>query len=152
MNLPAIFSLIFAALLSLMPVLLLMGRRAAQSRLRDAGEEPKGRGETKPLHGSNRPAAAGEPERPRVAREIYTRGQGRATPERDLRDAARIAGMPMGRVGVAGRKSKQPVRAPRSTPISARLSRLGPLQQAVVYSEILGRPVALREPGRGESL
>ena len=40
-----------------------------------------------------------------------------------------------------------PVRGPKPLPSFERVRRMPPYKQAIVWSEILGPPVALREPG-----
>ncbi len=168
MDLPAIFSLLFAALITLLPVLLLMGRRMAQGRGREEpaaadqeGTQRRGPGDEE--RASAKPALGrlrerfGAPERDatRRTREIYTRGQ-RPSAERDLRDAARIAGgRPVRATKPAALSHGSPAatRRPGSAELlQQRVARLSPLQRAVVYAEILGKPAALREPGRREAL
>lgn len=174
MNLPAIFSLIFAALISLLPVLLLMGRRAVQNRSPRPGDEegadtrtPPGANshgtEAQPIMGrlSDRAEGEGAESQPRTqqprtqqtrpAREIYTRGQRPQSLEQELRDASRIAGRSRQRVGRLA-SSPAPARRPQAEVLEARLSRLTPLQRAVVYSELLGSPAGLRRPGRREEV
>ena len=168
MDLPALFSLLFAAIITLFPLLLLMGRRMSR---RPGAEEPgtdqQGAEERKPPGGApdsagpalgrlgERLKGSGRDTRPK-AREIYTRGQ-RPSAERDLRDAARIAGVqrPVRPSKPAALSTATPAatRKPGSgVLLQERLARLSPLQRAVVYAEILGKPASLREPGRREAL
>ncbi len=164
MNLPAIFSLIFAALISLLPVLLLMGRRAIQNRPPRAGGEDGA--DTKAPPGANSHGAEAQPiigrlsersegktadRQPRPAREIYTRGQRPQTLEQELRDASRIAGLRRQHLGRIA-SSPAATRRPRAEILEARLSGLTPLQRAVVYSELLGSPAGLRRPGRRDEV
>ncbi len=171
MNLPAIFSLIFAALISLLPVLLLMGRRAVQSRSirEDKGGAPDAKTppgansqgpEAQPIMGrlSDRPEndqanqrprlQESRPQPPRPVREIYPQRR-RETLEQELKDAARIAGVRRERLGgVSFGVSVSPERRPPGQVLEARVAPLSPLQRAVVYSELLGPPAGLRRPGR----
>lgn len=201
MELPALFSLISAAILGLLPVLLLFGRRRMQRRTRSSERA------TAELAGRNQPAGqassgaaaratgsedAQTGERPILDR--LTRGdlrrqseservvpEGRAwwgqdTDERELREAAIIAGAspsaaqtrrrapagqpargptPRGARSVAetglGRRAPGTGAAPRRS-LDERLARLTPLQRAIAYGEILGPPAALRRPGRRDEL
>ena len=167
MDLPALFSLIFAAFIALFPVLLLMGRRMSQRRgTEEPGADRKSTEKPTPAATPGSAGTAlgrlgerlGAPGRHgrQQAREIYSRGQ-RPSPERELRDAARIAGV--GRPVRPSRPAALSTATPAATRkpgsgvlLQERLARLSPLQRAVVYGEILGKPAALREPGRREPL
>lgn len=125
MSLPALFSLIAASLLTLLPLFLLLARNRA--RRRDA----------RTVADAERPAsepdsAAGAPAgiQGRRARE-KPREWPKAHSER-------------------ARSTVKPVAtaAPGAT-LEARLSRLSPLQRAVAYREILGPPAGLRDRGAG---
>ena len=161
MNLQAIFSLIVTALALLLPVFLLIGR--ARSR-REAGENGQS-----PLPGARAdldavpetavpaPRSAGEPA-PIVDRLILQRGApqaGRATTApatSGLRPAAPglrpvASGLRPAASGLrpAASGPAQGASRPAVTTVESRLARLTPLQRAVVYSEILGPPVAERQ-------
>ncbi len=175
MELPALFSLISAAILGLLPVLLLFGRRRMQRRTRSSERA------TAELAGRNQPA--GQASSGAAAR--ATGSEDAQTGERpildrltrgELREAAIIAGAspsaaqtprrapagqpargpaPRGARSVAetglGRRAPGTGAAPRKS-FDERLARLTPLQRAIAYGEILGPPAALRRPGRRDEL
>lgn len=206
MELPALFSLISAAILGLLPVLLLFGRRRMQRRTRStdrtAGASPSAGGQA-PSGAAVRAMGredAQTGERPildRLTREnLRTQREservvpeGRAwwggdadTRERELRDAAIIAGVPTPAPGPApavrsggerpqtrrpqarpkaaasvsataiGSRTRGPTGRADARTIEQRLAHLTPLQRAIAYGEILGRPAALRRPGRHDEL
>ncbi|MFW5826376.1 MAG: hypothetical protein ACOCVO_02325 [bacterium] len=181
MELPALFALISAAILGLLPVLLLFGRRRMQRRTRSserttaelAGRnQPAGQassGAAAPASGSEDTQTGERPILDRLARDDVRR-------ERELRDAAIIAGaspsaaqtppraparqrargpVPRGARSIAetglDRTPAGPGAAPRRS-LDERLARLTPLQRAIAYGEILGPPAALRRPGRRDEL
>lgn len=170
MELPALFSLISAAILGLLPVLLLFGRRRMQRRTRSdetaappsasaraTGQEDADRGE-RPILGRLVRDDRGEPdERERELREAaiiagaspaVAYGNRRSAPRTVPRPAAPGLGPSVSETGL-GRAERTPAgRHRRQQSIEERLARLTPLQRAVAYSEILGPPAALRKPGR----
>jgi hypothetical protein len=172
-TLPALFSLIFAAALSLLPIFLLIGRRIRQSRpviRRDGQEgegtlasdadlattgEDSGRG-TAGNQGTEKSAVGGilerivrgRPRSPSEASQQESRPSLYPRPGRSPA-AAQAAGGSPSMAGydsdpVAARASVRP-EPQRAKTIDQRLQRLTPLQRAIVYQEILGPPVALRD-------
>lgn len=178
MSLSALFSLITAALITLLPVLLLMGRRRMRRRDRRAivreGDQPA------PPGGSDRdlavPARAGaasaeqagsgvEPAGERGILDRLTvreRSGGRRPQEAaDRRAAFQANAAGGGAQRNAGPGHSSPGSAPGAGParedsraagagaerLEQRLAHLSPLQRAIVYGEVLGKPVALRNPG-----
>lgn len=152
MDLPALFSLISAAIIGLLPVLLLFGRRRMQRRTQSSERSPASAAEA-PAPMTRENADSGErPILGRLARDERNEEQsGESARERELREAAIIAGAGTARSVTAtaigstapGRKASAGEQA-----IEDRLAHLTPMQRAIAYSEILGRPAALREPGR----
>ena len=179
MGLSGLFSLIAAVLLGLLPVLLLIGRRAAQERIRSANGQPGGGGQPTEGETERRPAEKprGEPsavDRIHTPEELaaFTRiiRAGREETESDASARRKRALTSPGEAGPsswttrdvphrqASPRRGSPARdtavaAPDggSTGIrSARLAELSDLQRAFAWSEILGPPVSLRRvSGRG---
>jgi hypothetical protein len=163
-SLAALFSLISAAILGLLPVLLLFGRRRMQRSNRPTGEANRPTGEaTQPSDAALRATGredAQSGERPILDR--LARDRRSESNQRELREAAIIAGVWPATASPASassataspaaahdeRKSAPPPHRRRS--LEQRLARLTPLQRAIAYSEILGPPAALRSPGRGD--
>ena len=164
MDFGQLFSLIFASLLGLLPILLLIGRRA-RMRGEEAAAQDQAIGATK---GGSSPEGArdqsdgppsGGPPAQRTPR--YDTGESSILSRIVRPDRAEDGG---GREREARRKQPSPafsnrvVRRPDPGPAPAirsipsrgqiaarRVGRLTPLQQAIVYREILGPPVALRD-------
>ena len=130
MNLPSIFSLIAAALIGLLPILLLAGRRIQQARRRTRLDEG-------PLESDQDLAEADAGESPAVVMQRMLRGR-------------RPPSVPSAHVPGASDSVTEPVGLQRAVPsvgvsLASRLGRLGEMQRAIVYREVLGPPVALRE-------
>lgn len=123
MSLPALFSLIAASLLTLLPLFLLLARNRA--RRRDARTVADG----------ERPASA-----PDSAAGASAEIHGRRAREKPRE-------WPKARSERAGPTVKPVAMAASGVSLEARLSRLRPLQRAVVYREILGPPAGLRDRG-----
>jgi len=148
MSLPALFSLIFATLLGLLPIFLLVGRRVIASRLsrrREAGQS-----ESPSESGARGPGDRASEDR--SAAVAPKRGVGPMRSASRQSDPSRIPGTANTSArGTSPRHGTGPSRTQDTrSRIEARLGRLTALQRAVVYREILGPPVALRAPGEHE--
>jgi len=177
MSLPALFSLIFAALLGLLPIFLLVGRRAIASRLsrrRESGQdgspspsEPPTSGDLRAPQGrAGADATAEDQPPPRLAisgtgdpagesailDRLIRERRAAAEPNRGAAGTRRGIGRPYSSPIAeiprdSGRMDRTETKGAR---IEARLARLSVLQRGVVYREILGPPVGLRAPGEHE--
>ncbi len=169
MDLPTLFALISAAILGLLPVLLLFGRRRMQRRTRSSERSPASAAEAPRSMARENTESGERPILGRLARdERHEEHSGESARERELQEAAIIAGASPGTT--ARRRSTERsgagARTARSVTATAigstapgrkasgaertiddRLARLTPMQRAIAYREILGRPAALREPG-----
>jgi len=173
MSIAALFSLIFATLVGLLPVFLLVGRRVMANRVRgtrnrktdtDADlKEPtvrRARGTFAAETADASPAATGlrvsgsaDPAGDsalldRLIRERRETGSG-TNEARRMRAAEREALVRAELYDAARIAGGIPGRTQRSSraAIEARLARLTTLQRAVVFREILGPPAAERGPG-----
>ncbi len=157
MSLPAILSLIFATLLGLLPIFLLVGRRAIASRMsrrRDNGQNesppdtPEMDQPTPRLAVSGTGDPAGESEiLDRLIRERRAAAQPRREAGRTRLGSGQFDSL---RIEGAAAASASEATARSGSRIEARLGRLNVLQRAIVYREILGPPVGLRAPGDHE--
>ena len=161
MDFGQLFSLIFASLLGLLPILLLIGRRA---RMR--GEEAAAQDATA---GATTGSAS-----PPAARDQGGRQPSRRTAQYDPDEASILSRIvrpdrtpngpgnqrattraPLSRASAD--RVKPPLRTAGSIPArggitARRIARLTPLQQAIVYRELLGPPLALRDSGGSDAI
>ncbi|MFW6293735.1 MAG: hypothetical protein ACOC7V_15630 [Spirochaetota bacterium] len=172
MSLPVLFSLIFATLLGLLPIFLLVGRRAIASRLsrrRDAvrDDSPSDATALAPddaREWQDRPAPdSATSGRPKTRLAVSGTGEPAgesAILDRLIRERRAAAGpkreSARDRIAAVHHESTRPRVASdrsmeRGSRIEGRLARLSVLQRAVVYREILGPPIGLRAPGERES-
>ncbi|TVQ20318.1 MAG: hypothetical protein EA382_15135 [Spirochaetaceae bacterium] len=171
MDFGQLFSLIFASLLGLLPILLLIGRRARmreeeaaaqdQAEATKGGVSPEGARDQSGGQAARVPAARGQPARPtprydagessilsRIVRP--DRAPGGSDREREATREPLSAGRPK-------RAVERPSPARGATPArgqiaARRVARLTPLQQAIVYREVLGPPVALRDRAGSDAI
>jgi hypothetical protein len=158
-SIPALFSLIAAALLTLLPLFLMLARNRMRRRdtetvaaaERGAAERGSGTGAPAAIQGGAyaRVGPTWEPGEPRPILD-------RVTLERDQRASEPRPGSPgatVKRTAVAARfpgpGGEQRRTRQAGEALEARLSGLSPLQRAVVYREILGPPVGLRDTAAG---